>query len=304
MDVNEDYWPLLCLGPKHEMNLQTAFVATDDVKSLTLKRKKYNTFIGDAVIICIGDTNIDGMSLEEARELLLRTADASTSRGNGMKKNGVTITYIRYANLLFSHPVVACDYGLVRIVKHLIEEKLAEPNAVFPQSGRDDPFSGDTLQVPLIAHSYAGQDFSVFKYLLTVKDIDVNFQVDGWSHLQMLTNLRTAPCEMLGRFLENPLVNRDARDEEGCTAVHILVMRLDPRFSTFEGPRFPHSLMMQKLGCLLEAGSDPMIRDNDGMTAEDYLDIFERRAKKRQSDDVKELLRDIREVRDVIAKYT
>ena len=38
--------------------------------------------------------------------------------------------------------------------------------------------------------------------------------------------------------------------------------------------------------------------------AEDYLNFFERRAKKRQSDDVKELLRDIREVRDIIAKYT
>ena len=296
MDMNEDYWPLLCLGPKHEINLKTAFVTTDDAKNLTLRRRKYNICLGDAVIISIGDTNIDGMSLEEARELLLRSVSDGTN-------NGVTITYVNYANLLFSHPVLACIYGLVKVVKYLIEEKLVEPNAVYPRIGDDDPSSDDTLWLPLLAQSYGTSDFSVFMYLLTVKDIDVNTQIDGNSHLHYLTRFNSVPCEMLGRFLENPLVNRNARDKHGCTAFFPLIERFVHRFVEFEGTTIPHTLMMENLGCLLQAGADPTIRDNDGRTVEGHLNLFERRAKKRQSDD-KELLRDIREVRDLITKYT
>lgn len=314
MDCNEGYWQMKCLGRKANANLYTVTLSEEAALSIQLKRANFYVccdmwnFVDEwpsnrsrttSFFLEIGGVDVSNMSVQESTDLLHACSE------NVREDGKVKFSCIDTLSVLLSHPVVMARFGLLRVVKHLIEEKLVDPNAVYPSGCHDDPLSDDTLWLPLLAHSYSTSDLSALKYLLTVKDINVNAQIRGHCHLYFLARFNFVPCEMLARFLENPLVNRNARDQYGRTVIHLLVENFNYWFAEIEGTEIPHTLMIEKLGCLLEAGVDPMIRDNDGRTAEQYLDIFGSLANDIEVEARrKEYLREIGGVRDLIKKFT
>lgn len=249
--------------------------------------------LNDRWVLAINGVDVSEMPVPEATELL---------RGETVCKDGkIRIKCIDTLSLIFSHPCVATSLGLDRVVGYLIENGTLDPKTKYSQIGADN------LSIPLLQVSsrYLPGSLPVFKYLLSVDGADVNATVVGHKSLVHYLSTKLVPSEVLAFFLKRYGHTINARAKNGCTAVNYLVTYLKYRTRKRKNHPYavPHSLMMDKLRLLLEAGANASICNNSGKTPFDYLDMFEENIDLREIKDGEQLRRDIHEIRALLNRY-
>ena len=319
MACNEGYWQMKCLGRKCDANLYTVTVSKEDAKKLKLRRTKFHLAsklyhradqwpsdrpTTTSFILAIGGVDVSNMPVQEATELL---------RSEAVCKDGrVRILCIDTLSALFSHPCNACDYGLDRVVKHLLETGIVDPKTKYcaSEDATCTPENNNETMLTLLqfsAHAlYFPACFPVFKYLLTVDEFDVNATDEGRTILHYLSIWNYVPSDVLALLLKHPGLNVNTKSTNGHTAVGLLVRHMKYRFAaeqTDDNFVIPHSEMMEKLRLLLEAGVDATLRNNAGKAPMDHLIKYENAIDLSKIEGGEQLRRDIHEVRALLGKY-
>jgi len=204
--------------------------------------------IGVPILLSVGCTKVpQGASEEEVRSLI-----ASEKPG---KDGTLILRLISHMNFIFTSPVLAINYGMTDVLKHLVETGIV---------GINDEFDvGTGERTPLLFHAAAGGEISFrsFEYLLSCQGINVNAEVtDGQKLIHVCAGRNLVSVKMFKALLRHPQVDVNAKmpiDEavdaaeqvsDGFTPLLLACVRKN----------------IEKVKLLLEYGADPDILIADG----------------------------------------
>jgi hypothetical protein len=166
--------------------------------------------------------------------------------------------------LMFNNLLRATELGNVDIIRHLVEQRGADVNQ---EEQRADVEQRSLVRPIMIAFKLPDSEVLQY-YLQEAKGLDLNYLVypeSGLRFLHQVVSLRHASrVDHLELLLQKKdAIDINARVNNGMTALHL-----------FAGRKSMPRDAVVRLRCLLEAGADPSLRDNNFLTP---LLIFKQR---------------------------
>lgn len=178
---------------------------------------------------------------------------------------------------IFSDINEATRSGLVDIVRHLVEGRGEDVNAIDTKVGPISEIQGRPLFYAITMSPFNG----MLEYLLSVDSIDdccILMEPDGFGVVVTGLPLRIP----LGRFSrlvsqigKDALNHRSRPSAQSCTPLHMAV-----GFAYCTRDSESERVSVAKIQVLLEAGADPCLRDiNDQTPREQFMNLWRRRGR-------------------------
>lgn len=165
--------------------------------------------------------------------------------------------------LMFNNLMRATELGILDIIRHLVEQRGADVNQ---EEQRTDVEQRSCVRPVMIAFKLSNSDVLKY-YLQEAKGLDLNYLVypeSGLRFLHQVVSLKHASkADHLKLLLQKDEIDVNARLNNGMTVLHL-----------FAGRKVVPTDAVVRLRCLLTAGADETLRDDNGLTP---LDIFRKR---------------------------
>jgi hypothetical protein len=198
-----------------------------------------------------------GETFEDILEDLRVDRDETEGDDDG-SGDAIKMQLLKHPYAIFSNPAIATELGLIDVVRFLIEEKGLSVNGTW--DGLAIWNQPNTLPITSLLFCH---NTSIFKYILTVPNVDLGMQIERCPGLPLLDGSRLIHwflrshrynAELLKTLLSHETVDVNACiPARGMTALHLAC----------SVPGVFQSEDVEKIRILLENGADPLLRSSE-----------------------------------------
>ena len=234
-------------------------IGEDDTED---QRRRVNELVG-YYLVRVGKSRgahhfvMRGEAFEDILEDLRVDPDAIEG-DDGAFDDDVKMQFLKHPYAIFGNPALATEIGLIDVVRFLIEEKGLDVNGTW--DGLNIWNQPNTLPITSLLFCH---DTSIFKYILTVPNVDLGMRIERCPGFPLLDGSRLIhwflrsqgfDADLLKMLLSHETVDVNVCiPARGMTALHLAC--------SVPGVFEPEDV--EKIRILLENGADPLLRSSE-----------------------------------------